>query len=83
MRPCGERRQALIGEVKKWLQQHNISPAPPNTGWSSPAFVKKTKGTWRGLVNLRGVNDRIVTDTYVIPLIDEIVTRQGRKHIWS
>ena len=85
MRLCGERREALICEVKKWLHQHKISPAPPNTGWSSPAFVipKKTKGTWRGLVDLRGVNDRIVTDTYVIPLIDEILTRQGRKHIWS
>ena len=32
---------------------------------------------------MRAVNDRIVTDTYVIPLIDEIITRQGRKHIWS
>ena len=82
---AGERRQAMIEEVEKWKKLGKVRPARPNTGWSSPGFViprSRNRG-WRGLVDLRGVNQRIQTDTYPIPLIDSILERQGSMSMWS
>ena len=82
---AGERRKAMIEEVEKWKKLGKVRPAQPNSGWSSPGFViprSRNRG-WRGLVDLRGVNQRILTDSYPIPLIDAILERQGAMSMWS
>ena len=85
IRLSGERRDAMIDCTNDWKRQKKVSPAHPNVGWCSPGFVipKRLKNAWRGLVDLRKVNDSILSDNYPIPLIEDIIQRQGKNHLWS
>ena len=79
----GERRQAMIdiiSEFEDWgLLEQGISP------WLSPAFPvkKKEAGKWRLVVDYRALNAGMIPDSFPLPIIDEVLARQGQFKIWS
>ena len=38
---------------------------------------------YRPVIDVRAPNAAAEIDSYTIPLIDDLITRQGQKHIWS
>ena len=79
----GERREAMVKAIEEFenlgLLEPSISP------WLSPAFPvkKKEAGKWRLVVDYRVVNQGTIPDSYPLPRIEEILTRQGQFCIWS
>ena len=44
---------------------------------------KKTPGAWRLVVDYRRVNEATITDAHPMPLIEDILQRQGAFRVWS
>ena len=84
MRFGGERHRAITDLAKKWVKQNKFEPCGA-TEWLSAAFPvpKKVKGDWRGVIDYRGLNEETLADTYPLPNINDILERQGRRHLWS
>ena len=82
-RLVGEREAALNELILEFQERGWIEPSVAN--WASPAFVvpKKDKGTWRVVVDYRWLNECTVPDAYPIPLIDDVLNRQGHNTIWT
>ncbi len=85
--PChDEKLRFLKDEIEDWKLKKKLEPPEPS-GWGSPMFmVPKPPGSkkpFRPVIDLRSVNAAAEIDSYTIPLIDEILTRQGRKKIWA
>ena len=72
--------------LDKWKSLHKLEPPEPS-GWESPMFrVPKLEGSkdpFRPVIDLRAVNNAAEIDAYTIPLIEEILNRQGRKNMWA
>ena len=53
--------------------------------WSSPCFpvATKVKGKWRGVVDMRWVNEQSVEYAHPLPRIDEIMVPQGKSESFS
>ena len=53
--------------------------------WSSPCFpvATKTRGKWRGVVDMRHVNEQCVEDCYPLPRIEDLLVLQGGCEIHS
>ena len=53
--------------------------------WVSPAFPvpKPKKNKWRLVVDLRELNTATVADVFPLPLIDDLLERQGRGRVFS
>ena len=82
MSMCGERLGAMEQITQDWLEAGKIESC--NGPWSSPCFPVGREGkAWRGVVDLRYMNDQCLEDSYPLPRIDEILVKQGRKHIHS
>ena len=62
-----------------------IEPADDGAEWASPAFPvpRKTKDTWRLVVDYRELNEATIRDVFPLPLIDQILERQGNCLIFS
>ena len=79
----GERREAMmkcIEEFEDWgILERGVSP------WLSPAFPvkKKEADKWRLVVDYRAVNEATVPDAHPLPIIEEILIRQGQFCLWS
>ena len=58
---------------------------PGGGPWVSPAFPvpKKEAGKYRLVVDFRALNAATVEDGYPLPLIEDILHRQGKYRIWS
>ena len=78
----GERLKAMEEITDDWLKAKKIEPA--NGPWSSPCFpVERLGKAWRGVIDLRYMNDQCLEDSYPLPRIEDILFKQGRKHIHS
>ena len=89
--PCKQRPYKIHGQrYNDWLKlvdqliadgkiEDGVSP------WSSPSFPvpTKTPGKSRFVVDYRRLNDATVTDAHPMPLIEDILNRQGRNCIWT
>ena len=55
------------------------------SAWNSPSFPvpKKESGKYHLVVDFRAVNESTITDAHPMPLIGDILQRQGRFKIWS
>ena len=79
----GERAEAMKKMLKEFIERGWIEPS--DSEWASPAFIvpKKEKGKWRLVVDYRGLNEQTEHDSYSLPLIDTILQKQARKHIFT
>lgn len=85
--PChGEKLEHLRKILGKWQSNKKIEPAEPS-GWGSPMFLvpkpNRPDDPYRPVIDVRAPNAAAEIDSYTIPLIDDLITRQGQKHIWS
>jgi hypothetical protein len=68
-------RQKAIGEMVKDLLERDLIEAG-NPEWRAPLMVvPKPDGSWRVVVDYRGLNDLTIPDTYPMPNISEILFR--------
>ena len=58
---------------------------PSDSEWASPAFIvpKNTKGEWRPVVYYWGLKEQAGHDSYSLSLIDSILQKQQKKHIFA
>ena len=79
----GERREAMIEIISEFERLGLIEPGV--SPWLSPAFPvkKKEAGKWRLVVDYRALNAGMVPDSFPLPIIDEVLARQGQFKIWS
>ena len=70
--------------ARKWVTQNKFELCWA-AEWPSTAFPvqKKVPGEWRGVGDYRGVTEEPLVDTYPMPLISDILERQGRLQLWS
>ena len=78
----GDRRAAWVTATDQLVQDGKIEPGWGP--WSSPSFtVPKKDGKHRFVVDFRALNEAIVTDAHPLPLIEDILQRQGGFKIWT
>ena len=55
------------------------------SAWSSPSFPvpKKVAGAWRLVCDYRRLNDATINDAHPMPLIEDILNKQGKCVIWT
>jgi hypothetical protein len=84
--PChGEKLEYFRKALDKWKSLSKLEPPEPS-GWGSAMFLvpkNKPEDPFRPVIDLRAPNAAAEVDSYTIPLIDDILTRQGRKHMWT
>ena len=67
-------QESLDEQIRDWLRQGIIQPS--ESEYSSPLVpVKKKDGEVRWCVDFRQVNDRIISDSFPIPHIEELVAK--------
>ena len=75
--------------TKEWLDNGYLEEAEGGPGrpneWLSMTFPvpKKVKGEWRGVVDMRGPNSQTRTVNYPLPVIEDLLVKQGSKQMWS
>jgi len=83
----GEKEEAYKKIVDGWLEEDLIErPTKMGVEWCSAGFpVPKKSETfpWRGVVDVRGPNSQTRKCNYPIPLIEEVLVKQGGCHIFS
>jgi hypothetical protein len=83
----GEKEEAYKKIVDGWLEEDLIErPRKMGIEWCSAAFpVPKKSDTfpWRGVVDVRGPNSQTRKCNYPLPLIEEVLVKQGGCHIFS
>ena len=78
----GERYDAMVALVDEWVRDNKVENG--RGPWSSPAFVVAKKGgKWRGVVDFRSLNEATIRDSHPLPRIEDILVRQGRRHLFS
>ena len=77
------RLEALGAIISQFLERGWI--AHLGSVWGSPAFIvpKKTKRSWRLVVDYRRLNFMTEMDSYAIPLINDILQDQVQKCVFS
>ena len=82
-RMVGEREAALEELVQTFLARKWIAPC--NSEWASRAFVvpKEAKGEWRMVVDYRYLNDCSKVDSYPLPIIEDVISKQSECRMWS
>ena len=78
----GERYDAMVSLVDEWLRDEEVENG--RGPWSSPALVVAKKGgKWRGVVDFRSLNEATIRDSHPLPRIEDILVRQGQRHLFS
>jgi len=78
----GERLEALKEMEEECLRDEKVEPG--RGPWRAAAFpVKKKSGKWRLVCDYSKTNQMIQTDSYPLPLTEEIVCEQARCEIFS
>ena len=78
----GERYDAMVSLVDEWVRDNKVEDGRGE--WSSPAFVVAKKGgKWRGVVDFRSLNEATIRESHPLPSIEDILVRQGRRHLFS
>ena len=80
----GEKAEAHKKVVQEWLDNGYLELAE-DSEWLSMTFPvpKKNPGEWRGVVDMRGPNTHTRPSTYPLPVIEDLLVKQGGKHIFS
>ena len=78
-----EKIEALKESTEGWLKAKKVELGIGE--WSSPCFpvATKTRGKWRGVVDMRHVNEQCVEDSYPLLRIEDLLVQQGRFEIHS
>ena len=78
-----EREAAIHELVEEFIARGWLEPSTAN--WSSPGFVvpKPRPNEWRMVVDYRWLNEFAVPDAYPLPLIEDILCRQGKNKVWT
>ena len=84
----GERLEAHKKITQEWIDNGYIEPIPggkENSEWLSMTFPvpKKNPGEWRGVVDMRGPNTMTKSSNYSLPVIEDLLVKQGANHIFS
>ena len=79
MQLSGERLKAMEDVTAEWLAEKKVEEG--KGPWSSPCFpvATKTPNKWRGLVDMRHVNEQCVEDAYTLPRIEDVLVQQGAR----
>ena len=53
--------------------------------WQYPSFqgMRKVKGKWRGVIDLKWLNSQCMDDAYPLPRIDDLLIKQGKNSCFS
>ena len=84
----GERLEAHKTVTKEWLENGYLEPiegGPGKSEWLSMTFPvpKKNPGEWRGVVDMRGPNSQTRRINYPLPVIEDLLVKQGAKQMFS
>ena len=84
----GEKLEAHKQVTKKWIENGYIEPVKGGAGkagWLSMTFPvpKKNPGEWRGVVDMRGPNSQTQRHNYPLPVIEDLLVKQGAMQIFS
>ena len=79
----GERKEALEKILRDFIERGWLEPC--HSEWASPCFVvpKKVAGEWRLVVDYRGLNAQTQHDSYMLPLIEDMLQKQHRRRIFT
>ena len=82
----GERKEAMTQITEQWEDKKFIERPTGPVEWISQGFAVPKKSTtfpWRGVVDMRGVNSQTRRANYPLPNIEQVLTKQGKNHIFS
>jgi hypothetical protein len=82
----GERQEAYRKVAQGWLDKKYVEfPEKGKVEWLVQGFVvpKKKPGEYRGIVDMRGPNSQTLRGHYVLPLISDLLVRQGANQLFS
>ena len=68
--------------LREFIQRGWLEPC--HSGWASLCFVvpKEVAGEWRLVVDYRGLNAQTQHDSYMLPLIEDMLQKQHRRRIF-
>ncbi len=83
----GERYEAHTKVTQDWID-HKFIERPTKGGieWLSQTFVvpkKSPEFPWRGVVDMRGPNSQTRRVSYPLPVIEDILVKQGKNQLFS
>ena len=82
MQMNAERREATEKITDDWLKAGKIERC--DGPWSASCFqVLRPGKAPRGVIDFRPMNEQCQEDSYPLPRIDDILVKQGQKHIHS
>ena len=83
MQFSGEGLKAMEDVTAEWFPEGKIKPG--KGPWSSPCFPvsTKTKGKWRGVVDMMHVDEQCVEDAYALLRVEDMLVQQGAREIHS
>ena len=81
MQLSGERLKAMKDVTAEWLAEKKIEEG--KGPWSSSCLpvATKTPNKWRGVVDMRHVNEQCVEDAHRLPRIEDMLVQQGAREI--
>ena len=79
----GERKEAMEKILREFIERGLLEPC--HSEWASPCFVvpEKVGGEWRLVVNYRGLKAQTQHDSYMLPLIEDMLQKQHRRRIFT
>lgn len=82
-RMVGEREAALEELIQEFIAKKWI--APSDSEWASRAFVvpKAAPGEWRMVVDYRYLNNSTKVDSFPLPIIEDVISKQSKHRMWS
>jgi hypothetical protein len=82
----GERFEAHKKVTQEWWDRKFVERLPKGTvsEWLSVTFVvPKKSGEWRGVVDMRGPNSQTRRVSYPLPVIEDLLVKQGGNMLFS
>ncbi len=84
----GGKLEAHTKVTQEWVDNGYIEPVKGGAGkagWLSMTFPvpKKNPGEWRGVVDMRGPNTQTQRHNYPLPVIEDLLVKQGAYQIFS
>ena len=74
----------MVKIVLDWIDAGTIERPQEYMGWVAAVFpIPKKNGTFRGISDHRGLNERVQKDNYPLPLIENILEKRGRCTMFS
>ena len=88
-RTLGEREEGLQALIDKYIERGWIVPS--KSEWAAQAFVvpkppnpdKPGVKQWRMVIDYRYLNSQTKDDSFPLPLIEDLITKQSMNRLWS